>query len=593
MNKRGYEYFNWNTDNPAPHVDNFQRLYKSIPFFITLKKNAVFGLFFDNTFKSFFDMGKESENYYWFGADKGNLDYYFIGGADMKEIIKGYMYLTGTAPLPQLWTLGYHQSKWGYKCEEDVRKVAQKMRENQIPCDVIHLDIDYMERYKVFTIDEKKFPDMKKLTDDLAKMGLRIVTIMDPGVKVEKEYPVYEEGVEKGYFATTPDGEIYENVVWPGDSVYPDFGRKEVRDWWGDHYKMLLDAGVAGIWTDMNEPASFKGELPADVVFYDEERKSTHAEQHNLYGLNMTKATYQGLLKHTGKRPFVITRACYSGTQKYSTAWTGDNHSIWAHLQMAIPQMCNMGISGMPFIGTDIGGFGSDTTKELLCRWIQVGCFSPLCRNHASAGTRSQEPWEWGEETVAIYRKYLDLRYRLLPYIYDLCKVEAEEGIPMLRPLVLNYEKDENVKNLNGEFMLGGSILVAPVVEQGMTQKLVYLPEGTWYDFWTKEKVQGGRYFIREAALDVCPIYVKAGSILPMYASRLTTMGEKDQELYLDVYPGEGVCEYVHYQDNGEDFQYLEGEYNLYRFQVKNGELDVQMIHQGYEKKYEKIEILK
>lgn len=533
LNKRGYEYRCWNTDNPDPQVDSFQALYKSIPFFITLKKNAVFGVFFDNTFRSYFDMGKESDDYYWFGADEGNLDYYFISGKTMQDVVKGYMYLTGTAPLPQLWTLGNHQSRWGYKCEADIRNIAENMRKYNLPCDVIHMDIDYMERYKVFTVDSGRFPDMKSLTDDLKKMGIRIVTIMDPGTKVEEGYDVYEEGVKKGYFAMDPNGGVYVNAVWPGDSVFPDFGRKEVREWWGDHYKTLLDKGIAGIWCDMNEPASFRGELPPDVIFHDEDRVSSHAEQHNVFGHNMAKATYEGLKKLTGKRPFVITRACYSGTQKYSIGWTGDNHSIWAHLQMAIPQMCNMGLSGMPYIGTDIGGFGSDCTKELLCRWIQVGCFSTLCRNHSSTGTRRQEPWQWDEETLDIYRKYLNLRYALLPYFYDLCRQEEKDGIPIMRPLVLHYEKDEQVKNLNTQFLVGENLLVAPVVEQGATQKMVYLPQGIWYDFWTKEKLEGGRYIIREAALDTCPIYVKAGTILPMYPERLFIGKEKDSKLIL------------------------------------------------------------
>lgn len=591
LNKRGYNYCNWNTDNPQPHVDSFTQLYKSIPFFITLRKNAVFGLFFDNSFRSCFDMGKESDEYYWFGADQGNLDYYFIGGSNMKEIIQGYTYLTGRAPLPQMWTLGYHQSRWGYRCEEDVRRIAKKMRENDVPCDVIHLDIDYMDAYKVFTIDEKKFPNMRQLTEDLAELGIRLVTIMDPGVKVEQGYNIYEEGIENRYFAVHPSGEVYENVVWPGDAVYPDFGREEVREWWGKNYKLLTDNGIAGIWMDMNEPASFEGEIPGDIVFCDEERKSTHAEQHNLYGHNMARATYAGLRELTGKRPFVITRACYSGSQKYTVGWTGDNHSIWAHLQMAIPQMCNLGVSGMPYVGTDIAGFGSDTTKELFCRWIQVGCFSPLCRNHSSIGTKAQEPWELGEEALSIYRKYLKLRYMLLPYYYDLCKLEEEEGIPMLRPLVLNYEKDDNVKNMNTQFMLGDSILVAPVVEQGMNQKLVYLPEGNWYDFWTREKLEGNRYIIKEAPLDECPMYVKEGSIIPMYAPRLSVSKEKDDALFLAVYSDDCECEYVHYQDNGEDFAYLNGEYNLYSFKYQNNKLSTKMLHQGYADTYKTIQL--
>ncbi|MCF2667466.1 glycoside hydrolase family 31 protein [Faecalicatena contorta] len=589
LNKRGYEYMNWNTDDPDPHVDSFRALYKSIPFFITLKKDTVFGLFFDNTFRTYFDMGKESDDYYWFGGDQGNLDYYFIGGDSMKDVVKGYTYLTGTAPLPQMWMLGYHQSRWGYQCEADIRKIAESMREYHLPCDVIHMDIDYMEKYKVFTVDETRFPDMKKLTDDLSDMGIRLVTIMDPGVKVEKGYEVYDTGVEKGYFALDEDGQIYENAVWPGDAVYPDFGKDEVRDWWGENHRMLMESGISGIWNDMNEPASFKGELPENVVFYDGGRKSTHAEMHNVYGHNMARATYQGLKKLTGKRPFVITRACYSGSQKYAIAWTGDNHSIWAHLQMAIPQLCNLGLSGIPYVGTDIGGFGSDATKELMCRWIEVGCFSPFCRNHSAMGTRRQEPWTFDQEVLDIYRKYLNLRYELLPYLYDLCHVEEQEGLPLMRPLVMNYEKDEETKNLNGQFMVGDHIMVAPVTEQGMRQKLIYFPEGEWYDYWTGEKIQGGQYKIRHAELDECPIFVKAGGILPKYPPRLSTSEEKDKVLILEVYPGK--AEYVHYQDNGEDFHYQEGEYNLYRFSLDGNELSMELIHQGYEKMYETLVI--
>lgn len=589
LNKRGYEYMNWNTDNPDPQTDSFRALYKSIPFLITLRKEAVFGIFFDNTFRTYFDLGKESEDYYWFGSDQGNLDYYFIGGQTMKEVVKGYAGLTGCAPLPQLWTLGYHQSRWGYACEADVREIAEKLRHYALPCDAIHLDIDYMDRYRVFTVDQTRFPDLTQLSEDMAREGLHLVTIMDPGVKIEKGYDVYDEGIRKGCFALDEKGGVYENVVWPGDTAYPDFGKKEVRDWWGRLHSRLTDAGISGIWNDMNEPASFRGELPENVVFYDEERKSCHSEMHNVYGHNMARATYDGLKKLTGKRPFVITRACYSGSQKYAVVWTGDNHSIWAHLQMAIPQLCNLGLSGMPYAGTDIGGFGSDTTKELLCRWIEAGCFSPFCRNHASAGTRRQEPWAFDEEVIRIYRKYLNLRYSLLPYFYDLCRTQELEGLPLMRPLVLQYEKDEQVKNLNGEFMIGDSLLVAPVTEQGMTKKLVYLPEGEWYDYWTGRKYTGGQYRIFSAALDECPLFVKAGSILPKYPPRLSVSGDKDNELILEVYPGH--AQYTHYQDNGEDFAYRQGGYNLYHFRWENGKLSAKLLHQGYAPVYKTVTV--
>lgn len=587
LNKRHYGYTMWNTDNPAPQVDSFQALYKSIPFFITLRKNSVYGLFFDNTYRSYFDMGKESEQYFGFGSDKGNLDYYYIAGDNMKEVVKGYTYLTGTVPLPQMWTLGYHQSRWGYKDEKDIKMIAKMFRSSDIPCDAIHLDIDYMDKYKVFTWDKERYQNPLKAVQNLAKQGFKVVTIVDPGVRVEKGYSVYDEGVENNYFVTNPDGSIYENSVWPGDAVFPDFGKDKVRVWWGNQHNSLLEAGVRGIWNDMNEPASFKGELPEDIVFWDEEEKTNHEKMHNVYGHNMAKATYEALKRFDGKRPFIITRACFSGSQKYTTGWTGDNHSIWAHLQMAIPQLCNLGLSGMSFVGTDIGGFGSDTTPELLVRWIQIGCFSPLCRNHSALGTRNQEPWQFGEKVLNIYRKYVKLRYAFIPYYYDLFFEGEQTGLPIMRPLVLEYEKDKNVKNCNDEFLIGENILVSPIIEQGATHKTVYLPEGIWYDFWTKEKIEGKRHFTIEASLDMCPIYIKRGSVIPNFEEQSYIAEKELNNLILDLYPGEGV--YQHYQDNGEDFAYREGAFNQYQFTLYEDKLHMKLVHQNYDHIYQKI----
>jgi len=589
LDKRSYEYEMWNTDNPDPQVDSFKALYKSIPFFIALGKEYVYGIFLDNTFKGYFNMGQESESYYWFGADGGCLNYYYIAGESMAEVLKGYTYLTGTCPLPQKWTLGYHQSRWGYVTQEDVEEIASSMRKNDIPCDVIHFDIDYMQDYKVFTWNEERYHnDPKAFLDRLSKDGFKVVVINDPGVKVEEGYEVYEEGLHGGYFARTPEGEVYSNVVWPGEAVFPDFGNPEVREWWGQHQSFLLEKGVRGIWNDMNEPASFRGPLPDDVVFTDEGRKAEHREMHNVYGHLMAKAAYDGLKDLDGRRPFVITRACYAGSQKYATAWTGDNTSMWAHLQMVIPQLCNLGLSGMPFVGTDVGGFGADTTPELMARWVQVGCFSPLFRNHSAAGTRRQEPWEFGEEVMGIYRKYVKLRYRLIPYMYDLFFEEEQTGMPVMRPLVLEYEKDDAARVCNDEFMLGSRILVAPVVHPGMTKRMVYLPEGVWYDYWTQEQLEGPVWFIREAPLDCCPVYVRAGSVLPVMEPQ-SYVGEKPGDiLYLEAYPGEGSWE--HYLDNGEDFAYRDGKYHQYHFEVKeDGMVNGEIVHAGYDKPYKKV----
>ncbi|MBR1391464.1 MAG: glycoside hydrolase family 31 protein [Lachnospiraceae bacterium] len=590
LNKRHYDYEMWNSDIPQAHTDAFKALYKSVPFLITLRKEAVYGIFFDNPCKSYFDLGKEQDGYYLFGADQGNLDYYFIGGTNMAEVIRNYTYLTGRTPLPQLFTLGYHQSRWGYETSAEIRAIADKYRALDIPIDTIHFDIDYMDGYRVFTWNERDFGEPGKVIRELEKKGFKVVTIIDPGVKKDPDYDVYREGIEQGYFVKMPEGEVYENEVWPGEAVYPDFGNPKVRAWWADKQKYLVELGVRGVWTDMNEPASFRGELPEDIVFSDESEASTHAAMHNVYGHLMSRATYEGLVRHDGRRPFVITRACYAGTQKYSTMWTGDNQSLWDHLRMAIPQMCNMGLSGLAFVGTDVGGFGADATPELLSRWVQLGCFSPLFRNHSSKGSTRQEPWVFGEETLRINQKYIRLRYRLLPYLYDLFYETGNNGLPIIRPLVLHYEKDEECKNLNTEFLFGAQMLIAPVVEQGMNKKLVYLPEGTWYDYDTMEKHTGGQYLIKSAPIDICPVFVKAGSIIPNYPP-MHYVGEIEVDnLTLDVYPGEG--HYIHYQDNGEDFAYLEGGYNAYECSLSADEtLIIKLIHKGYAKVYRQFTI--
>lgn len=591
LNKRHYEYVMWNSDIPDPHEDNFKSLYKSIPFMLVLKEKGAYGIFFDNHCKSFFDLGKESEDYYVFGAEEGNLDYYFMAGGSLKEVVSDYTWLTGRAPMQQLWTLGYHQSRWGYESEEKIREVAKGLRENDLPCDCIHFDIDYMDHYKVFTWNQETYQDERKFISDLKEMGIKAVTIIDPGVKVEKDYYVYEEGMEKGYFAKKPDSrEAYVNAVWPGDAVFPDFGDPRVRAWWAGKQKYLIDLGVGGVWNDMNEPASFRGPLPDDVVFTDEDRQAPHSQIHNIYGHNMAKATYEGWKEYSGKRPFVITRACYSGSQKYTTAWTGDNHSIWSHIRMMIPQICNLGMSGMNFVGADVGGFGSDATPELFARWIQAGCFMPFFRDHCALGGRPQEPWQFGKEVLSISRKYINLRYELLPYLYDLMHETEVTGIPMVRPLVMEYEEDENVRNRNDEFMLGDRMLIAPVVEQGARERMVYLPQGIWYDYWTGERKEGRSFFVKEAPLDVCPVYVKAGAVIPKYPARLCVGEDKDDLLILEAYPGEGV--YTHYQDNGEDFQYRQGAFNEYEISNQDGEAEVKILHEGY-RPYGKIEIVR
>ena len=590
LNKKGYAFEMWNSDIPDPHYESMRSLYKSMPFMIVHREKVDYGIFFDNHHRTQFDLCKENAGYYSFSADDGDLNYYLISGDSIKSVVSGYTYLTGTTPLPQLWTLGYQQCRWSYENCDELMAVAKNMRKNEIPCDVLYCDIDYMDNFKVFTWGEKQYPQHKEMIDTLKKHGFKVVTIIDPGVKKEKGYSIYDEGVKNDFFVHDKDGSIYENVVWPGDSVFPDFGRRSVRNWWADNQRIMTDDGVAGIWNDMNEPASFRGEIPGDVVFCDEERKTTHSEMHNVYGSLMSKATYEGIKRHTGRRPFVITRACYSGAQKYTTGWTGDNQSHWSHLRYSIAQICSVGLCGMAFIGSDVGGFGSDCTPELLCRWTQLGCFTPFFRNHAAKGTRYQEPWAFDRQTLDICRKYIRLRYRLIPYIYDCFHETESTGLPVFRPLCLEFQKDRNALEVNDQFMVGQWLMVAPIVDQGKVSRDVYLPKGcNWYDFHTGEKFPGGTRILREAPLDTCPIYVREGAVLPMWQV-MNYVGEKKVDcLELVVYGGDG--EYLHYQDNGTDFAYREGEYNIYRFVSRRGCLSIEQINSGYAERYERFRI--
>ncbi|WP_225048463.1 glycoside hydrolase family 31 protein [Lacticaseibacillus kribbianus] len=589
MDKRGYEYDMWNTDNPAPQLENRTRLYKTVPFLIGQNAGRAYGLFFDNIERSHFDLGKESSDYYYYTSKVGVVDYYLIAGAGIPGVLEAYTYLTGRTPLPQKWTLGYQQSRWSYGTEAQVDYIADHMREYRLPCDVIHLDIDYMDGYRVFTVDHDHFPRFASQLADLAKKGIKVVTIIDPGVKEDPGYHVYDEGVAQGLFATNTDGSVYVNAVWPGDAVYPDFGRAKVRDWWANNVKFLTEKGVAGVWNDMNEPASFKGEIPDDIVFSDGDQPSTHARMHNVYGHNMSRATYEGLREQTGKRPFVISRAVYAGSQKYTTVWTGDNHSLWVHLQWSVPLLCNLGLSGFAFAGTDIGGFGSDTTPELLTRWIEAAIFSPLLRNHSAIGTRAQEPWQFGKQTLDTYRKYLELRYHLIDYLYDLFEAGTRTGLPIMRPLAMHYPNDERAATINDEFLVGEDLLAAPVLTPNTAERLVYLPAGEWRDFWTGQAYAGGRSHVIAAPLDALPLFVRANGILPWRP--LTQYVDVASETTLGFKCFGNAGTYTHYQDDGESFAYENGAFNRYLVEVKNGAATVTLTHAGYAKPYETITV--
>jgi alpha-glucosidase len=582
LDKRRSSFVNWNSDTPG-YREGTDPIYQTVPFYLGLDRGTAYGIFFDNSYRSYFDFGKTSQLRAWFGAEGGELNYYFFYGPAIKKILYRYAELTGHMPMPPMWALGNQQSRWSYYPESMVEEVVRQYRQRDLPLDVIHLDIDYMQAYRVFTWNTKRFPDPMAFTQRLAKQGVKVITIVDPGVKYQpssnaaqanttakpelepqdQRYYVFDEGVEKKFFQHRQNGELFIPRVWPGDSVFVDFTMPGARKWWGDLHRAYLDNGVAGIWNDMNEPADFvdqTGKNQLDVVSYDEGEKSTHAKNRNVFAMLMSRATYEGLERlRPDRRPYVITRAAYAGIQRYSTMWTGDTLSTWDSLAISIPMFQTLGLSGEPFVGSDVGGFIGRANGELLVRSYQVSFLAPFCRNHHELSGYDQEPWRFGKYYEEIVRKYLKLRYRMLPFLYTTLEEAHRTGVPLFRPLVLNYPNDESTYNLDDQFMVGDDLLVAPVVAPGITSRMVYLPEGSWYDYWSNRKYKGGTMVTVEAPLDKAPMFVRGGAILPL-GPEMNYVGEKLMAPTFMIYPNEsGEASGTLYEDDGLSPAYRTG----------------------------------
>jgi alpha-glucosidase len=570
----GYSFTMWNSDTFGYDAST-DPIYVSVPFYIDLRKGVAYGIFLDNTFRSNFDIGHQTEGVLSFGAEGGALDYYFIYGPDPKEVIGRYTALTGRMPLPPLWSLGYHQCRYSYYPEKKVRFIADNFRVRSIPADAIWLDIHYQDSYKPFTWDRQRFPDPARMISDLRKEGFRTVVIVDPHPKKESGYAPYDSGLAGDHFVKNADGSIYEAPVWPshaeknpGPSVFPDFSKPAARAWWGGLYAGLLNAGVAGIWNDMNEPAIFdvpSGTMPLDVRHENEGAPTDHREIHNVYGMLMTRSTYEGLLKlRPNERPFILSRASYAGGQRYSALWPGDNTSDWAHLRGSIALLLGMGLSGFPFVGSDIGGFAEAPSAELFTRWLQAGVFYPFMRTHTMFDSPDQEPWSYGTAHEALNRRAIELRYQLLPYIYSVMREAAESGIPAMRPLMLEYPDDEQTYGINDQFLFGSDLLIAPVLREGATQREVYLPAGDWYDYWSGEHFTGGKKIIVPVTLASIPIFVRAGAFV-FGQPVVQHTGEMPGSLSIDVFPS-STSERWLYQDAGNGFEYQRGVFARRRF---------------------------
>jgi alpha-glucosidase len=583
FNLRGNRYVNWNTDAYSFGKDQ-DPLYRTIPFYIGLHSGMSYGIFFDNTFKSHFDFAHQEPDKVSFWADGGEMQYYYIHGPHMMDVVKRYHSLTGTHGMPAKWALGFHQCRWSYYPEAKVKDIARNFRERRIPCDAIYLDIDYMDGYRCFTWNRKYFPDPARMMKELSDDGFKTVVIIDPGIRVDENYRIFSEGKQNNYFCRRCDDYFMEGHVWPGRCQFPDFTNPKVRDWWGGLFNELLDAGVAGIWNDMNEPAVFgAGTFPVDVRHNYDGYHGSHRKAHNVYGMQMVRSTFEGLRKlRKNKRPFTITRAGYSGVQRYSSVWTGDNVATWEHLKIAVIQCMRLSVSGISFCGSDIGGFSGEPDAELFARWIQMGVFSPLMRAHSAGDTSEREPWSFGKEYEDINRKFIELRYRLLPYIYSAFWEHHYHNFPILRPLVMHEQDNIDTHYIQDIFTFGDKILVAPVTEQGSRSKDVYLPAGKWFNYWTHEPFEGGRIHQIEAPVDSMPIFVKAGSVIPE-APLMQYVGEFDIDaLIFQVYYSDYEVNSFYFEDHDDTFAYEQNIY-LEKKYVVNGNSESMSIVQSIE----------
>jgi alpha-glucosidase len=591
LDRAGESFVMWNTDSFGWQAST-DPIYKSIPFFLEMHAGRSLGVLFDNTFRTFFDFGHEREDRFTFSAPGGPLDYYLLYGPEPRHVIETYAWLTGPTPLPPLWALGYQQSRFTYTPRARLEEVAARLRADRIPCDVLWLDIDFQFKNRPFTVDPATFPDFPGLIHKLADEHFRTVVITDlhiahlPG----QGYAPYDSG-EAGDHFVKEKGAEFVGPVWPGPSVFPDFTREVTRAWWGTLYKDFLADGVAGFWNDMNEPAVFTyptKTMPDDVEHRIDEpgfrsRTAMHPEIHNVYGMENSRATYEGLLALAPDlRPFVMTRASYAGGQRYAATWTGDNSSTWDHLRQTTPQLINLGLSGFALAGADVGGFAGSPSPALLTRWLMLAAFQPIDRNHSAKGTRDHEPWVDGPVEEAIRRRYIEERYRLMPYLYTTAEETSRDGMPIVRPLFLEFPHaavDGHPIDLDapGEFLFGSSILVAPAPSpEEVGEYEVHLPPGLWYDYWTGDKIDRRAAIasrdmeLRDSGAGIVkpvmakpdatnlPVYVRAGTILPMAPLVQSTSEIPVGPLTLRVFPG-SECHGELYQDDGTSFAFRKG----------------------------------
>lgn len=575
----------WGSDTYAygPTTDP---LYKNIPFYIAINQGIAHGIFFDNSFRTRFEFASTDQSKTIFSAPGGELNYYFMHADAPLDVVAAYGRLTGVPKMPPLWALGFHQCKWSYYPEANVKEITSGFRERKVPCDAIYLDIDYMDGYRCFTWDAERFPDPKRMIGELRAEGFKTVVMIDPGLKIDPGYSVWKDGFDRDFYCRRQDGPYFQGSVWPGLCHFPDYTRPEVRDWWADLYhEMMSETGVDGVWNDMNEPAVFEeGTFQDDVRFHYEGHPCSHRKGHNVYGMQMVRATQEGLRRHgDGKRPFAITRSAYAGTQRFSSAWTGDNVASWEHLRMANSQCQRMSTSGFSFIGSDIGGFIESPSGELFARWVQLAVFHPFFRVHSSGDHGDQEPWSFGDDTLDLVRSAIELRYRLLPTIYTTFWRHIQDGRPILRSLPMLAAGKPDTYWRNAEFGFGDHLYIVPICDsaevlrkhapKGRFGRHLYLVEGDWYDYYTDEfHSSTGDEIFADCGPERIPIFVRAGAVVPHWPLQ-QFIGEIEHPTpVLHIWPTTedgGPVESDWYEDAGDGTAHEQGDFRASRIIIE------------------------
>lgn len=588
INKRGWQYVSWNYDNPNHHEDT-RSLYGAHNFII-IHGTVTFGAFFDFAGKIEFDIGYTKRSMMQIHAASNNLTVYIITGESEKDIVKQFRKMVGRSYIPPFWAFGYGQSRWGYKTEEDIRTVAKQYQDAGIPLDSIYLDIDYMERYKDFTVDTERFPNLKGLATDMKEQGIHLVPIIDAGVKIEDGYDVYEEGVQNNYFCKNAEGGDFVGAVWPGRVHFPDFLQPKARDWFGKKYAVLTEQGIDGFWNDMNEPAIFYTEdrladtcaeiekltagnmgiqeyfaftgmvagLNGNIGDYDkfyhnvDGKMVKHSEVHNLYGMNMTRSAFEALQEISPeKRTLFFSRSSYIGAHRYGGIWQGDNKSWWSHILQSMQQLPALNMAGFLFTGSDTGGFGCDTTEDLMIRWLQYSLFTPLFRNHSADGTREQELYQFSNVEAA--GKMIQIRYSLIPYLYSEFLKAALNDEMMFKPLSFDFPDDAMAEQVEDQLLLGNELMIAPIYKQNAQGRYVYLPEEMMLvrmhssKDYTTEILPKGHHYV-SVGLDELVFFIRNQKAIPFAESAKNTAKTDYNTIQLLGYEGSS---YELYTDNG------------------------------------------